>query len=290
VQQNHGLQVALGDQAFGISAPWGEFPVSGKVTDVAAAPDGTVFVLTRRDCRTEAPTPAVHMLAPGGALLASFGAELLDAHKLVVGPDGLIWVVDRDAHEIVAFDRAGRILRRLGQRHAPGAPFSHPADLGFLPDGRIVVADGYAAGCIHIFDAEGRRLGGFGSVGRAPGQFLVPHAVGILSDGRIVVADRENGRVQIFTEEGRLLALHDFFMRPQDVWIDGDDTILVSDSIPTLTRITAGGTSVGRCRTTLNGPHGFCGAPSGAFYMAENNPSRVTCVVPDASGLALAAQ
>lgn len=276
------LRTALGAQLYDIAAPWGDVPGDcGKITDVAVLPDGWVIVLTRRDSRVDPVADPVHLLSPEGRHLGSFGgARLVDAHKVAVDRAGLIWVVDRDAHEIVAFDRAGTERRSLGQRHAPGRPFNHPADIAFLGDGRIVVADGYAAGRIHLFNAAGAPAGGFGSIGRAPGQFIVPHALAVTSDDRIVVADRENDRIQIFAASGALLSVQDIFMRPQDVWVAPDDTILVSDSIPTLTRVTAGGEILGRARATLNGPHGLCGAPDGSLYLAETNPHRMTRIRP----------
>lgn len=285
------LQVVLGTHHYRVDAPFGRLPPgTGKVTDIAVAADGTVFLLTRRDCRVDPVSDCVHMLAPDGAHLASWGGtRIADAHKITIDPSGRIWVVDRDAHEIVAFDRAGREVAALGARNRPLGPFNHPADIAFFADGGMAVADGYAASQIHLFSPEGRRTGGFGALGRGPGQFLVPHGLATLSDGRIAVADRENGRVQLFSRAGELLGVFAFFFRPQDVWVDADDTILVSDSIPTLTRISAQGEILGRCRATLNGPHGFCGAPDGAIYMAENNPSRATRLHPVHSGSALRA-
>lgn len=276
------LQVALGDLTYRIESPFGAFtqPI-GKVTDVATASDGTVFLLTRRDCRIDPVSDCVHVVAPDGRHLASWGGErLVDAHKIAVDQKDRIWIVDRDAHEVVAFDRAGREIMALGRRNVPLAPFNHPTDIAFFRDGGMAVADGYAGAAIHLFSPEGQMVGSFGSLGRGPGQFLVPHGIAAMSDDSLVVADRENGRVQRLSRSGRVLGVFAIFFRPMDVWVDHDDTILVSDAIPTLTRINADGGVLGRCRTTLNGPHGFCGSPDGVLYMAENNPSRLTRVVP----------
>lgn len=274
------LMAALGATRYVVESPFGSLP-PGKVTDIAVAPDGAVFVLTRCDSRIDPPQDCVHMLTEAGGHVRSWGkGRITDAHKIAVDPQGRIWVVDRDCHEIVAFDRQGQELTTLGRRNAPLDPFNHPSDIAFFADGSIAVSDGYAAARVHLFTAAGAPAGGFGALGRGSGQFIVPHGIATLSDGRVAVADRENNRVQLFSRNGDVLGVFGFFVRPQDVWVDEDDTILVTDSIPTLTRISPEGEVLGRCRATLNGPHGMCGSATGAIYLAENNPSRVTRILP----------
>lgn len=276
------LVIALAARRFQIHRPFGSIPAgNGKLTDVAVAADGTVYALTRRDHYVEAPTDCVNVFDRDGRFVRSFGAErIIDAHKIACDPQDNLWVVDRDAHEIVVFDQEGRELRTLGTRHEPGAPFNHPSDLAFSPDGSIWVADGYGGGHIHKFAAEGTLLLTAGSVGRGRGEFLTPHGIAVLSDGRPVVADRENGRVQLFSTDGECLAVWDQFYRPSSVWIDAEDTIHVCDAIPTLTALKPDGTVIGRCRPSLNGPHGMCGATDGTIYLAETNPHRLTRLTP----------
>ena len=45
----------------------------------------------------------------------------------------------------------------------------------------------------------------WGEPGKAPGQFNLPHGVWLDRRGRLLVADRENDRVQIFDQDGKLL-------------------------------------------------------------------------------------
>jgi peptidylglycine monooxygenase len=223
----------------------------------------------------------VNVISPKGVQVAAFsGDRIVDAHKIACDPSGNIWVVDRDAHEIVAFDPSGREIATLGARHRPGLLFNHPSDLCFGADGSIWVADGYGNGHIHHFTAGGTHLLTAGSVGRGPGEFLTPHGIGVLSDGRPVVADRENGRVQLFDLDGRGLAIWDRFYRPSSIWVDADDLIHVVDGIPTLTSMRADGTVVGRCRPTPNGPHGMSGHSDGTIYLAETNPHRISRLIP----------
>lgn len=276
------LVIAIGTRRYHVERPFGSIPSkNGKLTDVAVATDGAVYALTRRDHYVDAPVDCVNAFDSQGHFLFSFGANrIIDAHKIVCGPQDTIWVVDRDAHEIVVFDRKGRELSTLGKRHQPGAPFNHPSDLAFAADGCIWVADGYGGGNIHKFSAGGTLLLTAGSVGRGRGEFLTPHGIAVLSNGCAVVADRENGRVQMFDPDGDCLAVWDQFYRPSSIWIDAKDIIHVVDAIPTLTALKADGTVVGRCRPSLNGPHGMCGSEDGTIYLAETNPHRISRLVP----------
>jgi peptidylglycine monooxygenase len=276
-----GLIVALGDEAFRIERPFGAVEGPGKVTDVAVDGRGRVAVLLRTDPYCDPRTDPVRLFTTDGEALGSFGgADIADAHKIAADPKGHLWVVDRDAHEIVGFDLEGRPFVRLGRRHGPGHPFNHPSDIAFGSDGTIAVADGYANGRVHLFGPDLRHHLSFGTVGTAPGEFLTVHGIWITSDGRIAVADRENHRVQVFDDGGRLLAVWTGFHRPSDIWGDDDGRLYVSDNIPTLTCLAPDGARLGRCRPALNGAHGIARGPDGVFYLAEGNPSRVTRLVP----------
>lgn len=276
------LLVALGPRRYRVERPWGELPAGAKVTDVAIDGAGRVAVLTRTDAYTDAPADPVILLdAEDGRRIGAFGREhLADAHMIASDARGRLWVVDRDAHQCMAFDAEGRVVARLGTRHGPGEPFNHPSDIAFAPDGRIVVADGYAGGRIHVFGADLALLHSFGRVGVGPGEFLTAHGVWVMRDGRILVADRENSRVQVFTSDGTFLKVWPAFHRPSDIWEDADGRLYISDGVPTLSCYGADGTLLGRCRPVLNGAHGLWGAPDGTLYLAEGNPSRITRLVP----------
>lgn len=279
------LFVRLGSARYRIERPWGALPATpgGVVTDVACDAAGNVLVLIRSDGYTAGATnPAVVVLAPDGRLLRAWGAgAVADGHMLSVSPDGRVFVVDRDAHEVIVFDAAGRRLGGLGRRHRPGEPFDAPCDLAFGPDGSIYVADGYGHSQVHRFSADGRLLASWGRPGARPGEFTTPHGVWALPDGRVAVADRENHRVQVFTAEGRFLAAWADHHKPMAVHGGPDGTLYVTDQTPRLSWLSAEGALLGRCRPVLNGAHGMWrDAASGALYLAEMNPSRITRLVP----------
>lgn len=273
--------VALGDRRYAIERPWGAIATPGKVTDVAVGATGNLAVLLRTDPYTEAGPDPVVLLSPDGRVIRTFGAGVLaDAHKIAVDAAGRLWVVDRDAHEMIAFDESGAAVARLGRRHRPLEPFNHPSDIAFAPEGAIVVADGYAGGRVHVFAADGRHRLSFGEVGTKPGAFMTVHGVWVTARAEIVVADRENSRLQVFDMGGRLLRILDAFHRPSDIWGDAAGRLYVSDAVPTLTCLSPEFETIGRCRPVLNGAHGICGAPDGTIYLAEGTPSRVSRMVP----------
>ena len=275
------LTVALGETRYGVERPFGATDGPGKVTDVAVDGQGRVAVLLRTDPYCDPQSDPVRLFTADGTPAGSFGgAVIADAHKIAADLRGRLWVVDRDAHEIVGFDLEGRPFAKLGRRHGPGQPFNHPSDIAFGKDGTIAVADGYANGCVHLFGPDLKHRLSFGAVGTGPGEFLTAHGIWIAPDGRIAVADRENHRVQVFDGEGRLLAIWTGFHRPSDIWGDDEGVLYVSDGIPTLSRLAPDGTRLGRCRPALNGAHGITRGPDGVFYLAEGNPSRVTRLAP----------
>ncbi|UFN49572.1 peptidase [Roseomonas sp. OT10] len=278
----HDLFVRLGPVLYRVERPWGRLPErAGRVTDVAADAAGRVFVLLRTDPYVDAAAPAVAVLSPEGDLLSAWGAEeVADGHMLTVSPDGRVFVVDRDAHEIIIFDRDGRRLGGIGTRHRPEEPFNAPSDVAFGPDGSLYVADGYAATRIHRFAADGTPLGAWGEPGSGEGQFTTPHGIWVLPDGTVAVTDRENDRLQLFTAEGRFLRAFGSIPRAMDVVGDAAGNLYVTDQVPRLSMYDAAGRLLGRARPVLNGAHGMWRTPAGVFYLAEGNPSRLTRLVP----------
>lgn len=274
-----GLTVAIGDRRYRLERPWGELP-NGMVTDVTVDERGHVFVLLRWDPLVDRSSPRVIELDPEGRRRGAWGGELIaDAHMFAAGPSARLYIVDRDAHEIVICNLDGERLAGIGARHEPGRPFNHPTDVAIAGNGDIYVADGYAGHHVHRFSSDGKLIQSWGELGDGPGQFITPHAIWVMRNGRIVVADRENNRLQVFTADGAHLATWGGFFKPMDIWGDDRDNLYVTDQIPTLTCLSADGRRIGRCRPVLNGAHGLWGDASGNLFLAEVNPSRVTRLV-----------
>jgi peptidylglycine monooxygenase len=278
----HAVIVALGETRYRIDRPFGTWPHNaGKVSDVLVLADGRILVLLRADPYVDPDDPRVIVLSPEGDYLGAWGGpEIADAHLMTPAPDGRIFVVDRDMHEIIIFSDTGQRLGGIGTRGDPGAPFNHPTDVAFAPNGDFYVSDGYAGWHVHRFAADGRHLATWGAFGDAQGAFLEPHSLWCLPDGRVVVVDRCNNRLQVFTGEGAFLDEWTGFRRPVGIWGDAKGDLFVTDEVPSLHRLSQDGARQGRARPMLNGAHGIFGTPDGTIYLAEANPSRISRLTP----------
>ncbi len=199
-----------------------------------------------------------------------------DAHHIHVGPDDTVYLVDRDAHQVLLYDTSGNPLRSLGSRDQAElqAPFNHPADVCAAPSGELYVADGYGNSSIHRFSTGGDYISSFGSPGSGPGQFRVPHSVRVSQDGRVYVADRENNRVQVFTTDGEFLAEWTDFKCPMGVHIDSNQVVYVTDQVPRISIYTLDGELLARGRT-FEGAHQVYTDSEGSIYGIDTANQRI---------------
>jgi len=109
-------------------------------------------------------------------------------------PERKLWVVNQTHHEIHVLSNDGsELIATHGQRGVPGNDATHygsPQDVAFMPDGRILVADGLLNHRVIIYDSEMSYLGEFGSQGDGPGQFNTIHSLAVGPEGRVFVTDR----------------------------------------------------------------------------------------------------
>jgi DNA-binding beta-propeller fold protein YncE len=230
---------------------WGTLPPGrawGGTSGVHVDRDGrSIWVAERcggNDCATSPLAPILKFDA-NGTLVTSFGAGLFHTpHGVEVDRDGNIWVTDDGptpaagkGHQVFKFSPQGRVLLTLGKAGVPGDgpdTFNRPSDVLVAPNGDVFVADGHGGPSnarIVKFSAEGKFIKTWGKKGSAPGEFDTPHGLAMDSQGRLFVADLRNHRVQIFDQEGKYLAEWKQFGMPGGLYIDGQDTLYVADSL-----------------------------------------------------------
>jgi hypothetical protein len=155
-------------------------------------------------------------------------------------PARRLWVVNETLHQIYVLSNDGKtLLHTLGERGVAGSDATHfgrPQDVGFLPDGRILVADGLDNGRVMVLDRSLRYIGEFGSRGEGPGQFNGIHTVAVGPGGRVFAFDRSGGRIHVFrtTTDPARFELTDTwtgFQLPLDV-IVGEDALWMTDLSP----------------------------------------------------------
>jgi DNA-binding beta-propeller fold protein YncE len=273
-------RVALAGRTYEVIRNWAPLPGSiapARISTVAVDSAGRLHALRRGG------DPPVVVFSPHGEFLGGFGDGLVfDAHGIAIDAADRVFVVDRDAHEVICFSLRGEVLFTLGHRHQPRweAPFNHPTDVAIAPDGEIYISDGYGNGRVHCFTPAGVHRLSFGSIGRGDGQFMTPHALVIDAQNRVVVVDRENNRVQLFDRDGGWLGQYDSLCRPMDLMERDDGVILVTDIVPSLGAFAADGLRLGRARPSLNGAHGIAGDRAGNIYLVEIDPNSITLMRP----------
>jgi sugar lactone lactonase YvrE len=214
----------------------------GQVIGVQIDPDGkSIWIFERcggSDCANSDRAPIIELDA-SGAVTKRFGAGMfIVPHGFTVDRAGTIWTSDAGGRngigqQVIEFDRAGQVLRRLGTAGVQGeteTTFRGPTAIAVAEDGALFVADGHGNSRIVKFDQGGHFLKAWGRKGAEPGEFDTPHALAIDRDGRLFVADRGNNRIQIFDEDGHFIAQWRQFGRPSGLYIDRNDTLYVADS------------------------------------------------------------
>jgi NHL repeat len=117
-------------------------------------------------------------------------------------PEHRVWVINETFNQIYVFSNDGKkLVKTLGEKNVPGKDGTHfakPQDVAFLPDGRILIADGLDNHRVMIMDKDAKYMSEFGSFGKGPGQFNGVHAVAVGPAGRIFALDRSGGRINVF--------------------------------------------------------------------------------------------
>lgn len=177
----------------------------GMVSWIAADPETRAIWVLQRGSGCD----PILEVAPDGTVLRAFGAGAFKVpHSIRVDAHGFVWTVDAGSSQVIEWSRDGRRLLTIdvsGGRRTPGSEFAGATDIGFAPDGRLVVSDGYGNARVVEFTRQGSLIRQWGSPGDGEGQFKLPHSVVVDERGVIYVADRENGRIEEFDGGGKFL-------------------------------------------------------------------------------------
>jgi hypothetical protein len=171
------------------------------------------------------------------------GSEGPGPHRLRLNPydrERRLWIVQESFHQIFVLSNDGKsLLKTYGEKNVAGADRSHfakPQDVAFLPDGRVLIADGLDNHRVVILDQNGEYLGEFGGFGKGPGQFSGVHAVAVGPGGRIYALDRSNGRINVFKttpDPAKVEFVEEWggFAIPLDIIVN-DDGVWMADLSP----------------------------------------------------------
>jgi DNA-binding beta-propeller fold protein YncE len=192
----------------------------GMVSWVAAAPDGTVYLLQRGEAAD--PVLAVDR---AGTVLRSWGkGRYVMPHAIRVDGQGNVWTTDAASSHVIKYSPRGEVLLDIavgGQPSPCRNNFCGTTDVAFAANGRLFIADGYANARILEYTADGKKVREWGTAGTGPGQFNLPHSIQIDRGGVVHVADRENGRIQRFDQSGTFLGEWSSFGKTFGLKADG---------------------------------------------------------------------
>ncbi len=251
--------------AYEVDPNWPQRPLDvywGAVPGIAVDAQDNVWVFTRTN-------PTVQVYAPDGRYLFGWRDDRpgAGAHFIRIDREGNVWMADVGLHVVRKFSRDGKPLLTLGTEGEPGEDARHffkPADIAIAPNGDIFIADGYGNSRVVHFNRRGKFIKAWGRLGTAPGEFSNPHSIVGDSKGRLYVADRNNVRIQVFNQKGRLLDVWQNVLVPWGLWISPKDEIWACGSSPMTWR-----TDLTNPSTTLGGP------PKDQLFMKFNNAGRV---------------
>ena len=194
-----------------------------------------VWIFTRAD-------PPVQVYDAPGKLLQTWGEEVfgaalktMTAHGIRIDGRGNVWLADVGNHVIWQVSSQGKVLRTLGTLGEVGCDekrLSKPTDMAVTPQGDVFVSDGYGNARVVHYDAQGKFVKAWGQLGTAPGEFSLVHAIALDSQGRLYVADRNNARVQVFDQDGKLLSVWSNLIVPWGLWVTPQDEIWVCGCSP----------------------------------------------------------
>lgn len=166
-------------------------------TAVAFATNGDVLVSDGYD------NARVVRFSRNGQVVAEWGArgiatgQFQTPHGIAVGPDGRIFVADRENGRIQVFDANHRFVAEW-KGELIGRPWAVATD----DKGNVFAVDGgdqsaaRPRGGIVKLSPEGRVLARFGTYGRGPGELDSGHGIAVGKDGAVYVGDLDGRRVQ----------------------------------------------------------------------------------------------
>ena len=124
---------------------------------------------------------------------------------IAVNSKGQIAVVDVEKHRTLITDKEGNCVRKMGCYGNNAGQLNRPADVTYLNDDNILVAD-QCNHRIQQFNVQtGNPVKSFGKKGTKDGEFQYPVSVCVDEEGRVLVADYNNNRIQVLSQDGEPL-------------------------------------------------------------------------------------
>lgn len=149
----------------------------------------------------------------------------------------LVVVVNGGEHTVLLFNRAMKLIKKVGSRGEKPGQFNYPTYACIIPGKGFAVAD-TGNFRIQFFSFDGKFLSTFGQQGDYSGSFSMPKGMALDPDGNLYVIDAKFCNFQVFRTDGQVLlyvgnggTARGTFQIPCGIAIGKDGTVLVADTV-----------------------------------------------------------
>ena len=270
---------------------WGEFPRGGVVSDVATDSEDRVYACVRLRQGPDGNEGEMWVFDRNGKLLDRWGRDIFEVPHGLFIHDDVLYHADAGDHTVRSFSPDGKTLMVLGtegKQGPEGEPFRSPTNATIAVSGDLYVSDGYEQNRCHRFTTAGELKHSWGGgdavyyqkevhgevtgvVGDGPGEFNLPHGIVTDSSGQVYVMDRENGRVQVFTEEGEYMTEWNDVPGGNDAVIDGEGMMHIAAGQEGVFVKTLDGETVGSWGERGEETGRFSGYPHGIWIDSQGD-------------------
>jgi DNA-binding beta-propeller fold protein YncE len=285
--------VGKGPYTYEVHEDWAQLPDGIEMAAASVSVDSRdrVYCFNRNEQHP------VLVFSRDGRLISTWGAGLFAfPHTIRADRNDNLWLVDRNHGQMMLFTTSGELLRTIGDRgyrsdtgvspddyrsdayrdvtHG-GPPFNLPTDIDVTPSGEMFVTDGYGNARVHKFAADGTHQFSWGEPGSRPGEFKLPHGIWVTREGRVLVLDRENDRVQVFDQGGKLLGVWSTrLIGPAVIYVDPDDiAYIVEHNSGMVSVLTLDGERLAQWGdASFRSCHGIWGDSRGDLYVVRAGP------------------
>lgn len=185
---------------------------------IAVAADGRLLVADTWNHRLQ-------VLAPDGAVLGEWLADLYGPRGVAIAESGDVYVSDTGHRSIVRLSASGEVRGRFGADVLEG-----PIGIAFQA-GELFVADAGTRRIV-VFDADGGLLRSWPIAGLVPGGILEPY-LEVSPDGVVWVTDPPGGRVLLYDRTGAFVGTahpERALVLPLGIALVGPDRAVVVDA------------------------------------------------------------